>query len=74
MLIDTHNAVKKFISAGIPENHAEAITEVISNIDSQVATKSDIESLRSEMNMLKWMLGIVCAMTIMIFSLLVTKF
>ena len=34
-LIDTHKAVKQFITAGIPEKQAEAITEVISNIDNK---------------------------------------
>ena len=48
VLIDTHKAVKQFITAGIPEKQAEAITEVISNIDNKVATKSDIEALKSD--------------------------
>jgi polyhydroxyalkanoate synthesis regulator phasin len=47
-LIDTHKAIKQFTTAGIPEKQAEAITEVISNIDQQVATKSDIARLEDK--------------------------
>jgi len=56
MLIDTHEAVKKFVSVGIQEEHAEAITSVISNIDSKVATKGDIEKLETKIDIeLKWL-------------------
>ena len=47
-LIDTHKAVKQFTTAGIPEKQAEAITEVISNIDQNVATKGDIDRLENK--------------------------
>ncbi|MCP4264828.1 MAG: hypothetical protein GY777_04510 [Candidatus Brocadiaceae bacterium] len=54
-LIDTHKAVKQFTTAGIPEKQAEAITEVISNIDQQVATKSDIARLEDKIEIeAKW--------------------
>jgi len=54
-LIDTHKAVKQFTTAGIPEKQAEAITEVISNIDQHVATKSDIARLEDKIEIeSKW--------------------
>ena len=54
-LIDTHKAVKQFTTAGIPEKQAEAITEVISNIDQHVATKSDIARLEDKIEIeAKW--------------------
>jgi hypothetical protein len=54
-LIDTHKAVKQFTTAGIPEKQAEAITEVISNIDQQVATKGDIARLEDKIEIeAKW--------------------
>jgi hypothetical protein len=76
-LIDTHKAVKQFTTAGIPEKQAEAITEVISNIDQQVATKSDIARLESKIDMvnnkfdiyMKWIMGIGGAMFLMLVKL-----
>jgi len=76
-LIDTHKAVKQFTTAGIPEKQAEAITEVISNIDHQVATKSDIARLESKIDMvnnkfdihMKWIMGIGGAMFLMLVKL-----
>jgi hypothetical protein len=76
-LIDTHKAVKQFTTAGIPEKQAEAITEVISNIDQQVATKSDIARLESKIDMvnnkfdiyMKWIMGIDGAMFLMLVKL-----
>ena len=76
-LIDTHKAVKQFTTAGIPEKQAEAITEVISNIDQQVATKSDIARLESKIDMInnkfdihmKWIMGIGSAMFLMLVKL-----
>lgn len=54
-LIDTHKAVKQFTTAGIPEKQAEAITEVISNIDQNVATKGDIDRLENKIEVeAKW--------------------
>ncbi len=55
-LIDTHKAVKQFTTAGIPEKQAEAITEVISNIDQHVATKGDIAKLENKTDTeVKWL-------------------
>jgi hypothetical protein len=76
-LIDTHKAVKQFTTAGIPEKQAEAITEVISNIDQQVATKNDIARLESKIDMInnkfdihmKWIMGIGGAMFLMLVKL-----
>ncbi len=48
-IIDTHQAVKKFIASGFKENQAEAITSVISNIDETVATKADIVRLECKL-------------------------
>jgi hypothetical protein len=69
-LIDTHKAVKLFITAGIPERQAEAITEVISNIDQHVATKSDIARLEDKLDThIKWIMTIGGAMFIMLLKL-----
>lgn len=75
-LIDTHKAVKQFTTAGIPEKQAEAIIEVISNIDSKV-TKSDIEALKSDIFRLedkldthmKWLMTIGGAMFLLLIKI-----
>ena len=46
-LLDTHAAVKEFVSVGLKEKQAEAITNVISRIDDKVANKSDLARLES---------------------------
>lgn len=69
-LIDTHKAVKQFTTAGIPEKQAEAITEVISNIDQHVATKSDIARLEDKLDThIKWIMTIGGAMFLMLVKL-----
>jgi hypothetical protein len=69
-LIDTHKAVKQFTTAGIPEKQAEAITEVISNIDQHVATKSDISRLEDKLDThIKWIMTIGGAMFLMLVKL-----
>jgi hypothetical protein len=69
-LIDTHKAVKQFTTAGIPEKQAEAITEVISNIDQHVATKSDIARLEDKLdNHIKWMFTISGAIFLLLLKL-----
>lgn len=69
-LIDTHKAVKQFTTAGIPEKQAEAITEVISNIDQHVATKGDISRLEDKLdNHIKWMITISGAIFLFLIKL-----
>ena len=76
-LIDTHKAVKQFTTAGIPEKQAEAITEVISNIDQHVATKGDITALKSDIARLedkldtnmKWIMSIGIAMFLLLIKI-----
>ena len=52
-LIDTHKAVKQFTDTGIPEKQAEAIIELISNIDKHAATKGSIAALKSDISRLE---------------------
>jgi polyhydroxyalkanoate synthesis regulator phasin len=76
-LIDTHKAVKQFTTAGIPEKQAEAITEVISSVDSKLATKSDINLLKSDIYRLedkldtnmKWIMTVGIAIFLMLIKL-----
>ena len=76
-LIDTHQAVKKFVASGFEEKQAEAITEVISNIDQHVATKSDIARLEAKIDIvenkldinMKWIIAISGALFLMLVKL-----
>lgn len=47
-----------------------AISEVKSEVN---LVKSEVQSVRSEMSTLKWMVGLVCALMIMMISLLLTS-
>lgn len=69
-LIDTHKAVKQFMTSGIPERQAEAITEVISSIDQHVATKADIARLEDKLDThIKWIMTICGAIFLMLVKL-----
>ena len=50
MLIDTHDAVKRLRAADMFEKQAEAITDIIANIDDTVATKADIKMLETKID------------------------
>jgi hypothetical protein len=41
--IDTHETVRQFVAAGMPDKQAEAIVEAISRVDSEVVTKADLK-------------------------------
>lgn len=58
-LIDTHQAVKKFIASGFKEEQAEAITSIISNLDEKIATKADIVRLEDKIEIeARWLKGL----------------
>ena len=80
MIIDTHKAVERLISAKDKKESAEVVVDIINSIDDRVATKSDIKevkaeigSLRSEISTMKWMLGIFGTSTIMMLSFILSK-
>ena len=59
---DTHAAVTALRDAGIDEAHAAAIVNIVrdASVDrTDLATKADLEALRSE---LRWMLGFLAAL------------
>lgn len=69
-LIDTHKVVKQFTTAGLTEKQAEAITDVISNIDQHVATKGDIARLEDKLELhMKWLMGVGIAILLMLAKL-----
>ena len=40
--IDTHETVRQFVAAGIPDKQAEAIVAALSRSDADIATKTDL--------------------------------
>ena len=61
---DALKFVKKLRSAGVPEAQAKAEAEALASafseaMDSQLATRSDINRLERELLVLKWMVGLV---------------
>ena len=61
---DTLKFFEKLRAAGVNELHAKAESEALVSafseaMDSQLATKSDINGLERELLVLKWMVGLV---------------
>ena len=59
MLIDTHAAVRDLEAAGMDTAQAEAVVKAIARADQRIATKADIDTLRSEV---RWMIGFLAAL------------
>ncbi len=61
---DTLKFVEKLKAGGVPESQAKAEAEALVTafseaMDSQLATKSDINRVERELLVLKWMVGLV---------------
>ena len=82
-LIDTHSIVEDLIAAGFAKSQAEALTKLKILHYEDLASKKDLEnvetslkkdlenvgkSVKSELSTLKWMVGVVCALMIMLLS------
>ena len=61
MIIEVYTAFKK---AGVPEEDAVAAAKALS--DDNLATKGDVQLLKTEMLLLKWMVGFNLAFTMAI--------
>ena len=63
---DTHYGVRAITEAGLTGTQAEAIVTTINTAMNQnLATKADIVSLKAEMLVLKWMVGLVIAVEVL---------
>lgn len=67
---DTLKYAKKLEAAGIPAAQAEAMAEAQKDIfsetlDATLATKNDVRDIKSELLVIKWMLGLVIAAEVM---------
>ena len=47
--IDTHASIKRLADAGVPDNQAEALVELMAQQREDVATKTDIAALNDKM-------------------------
>ena len=68
MLIDTHAAVRDLEAAGMDTAQAEAVVKAIARADQRIATKADIDTLRSHIDTLRsemrWMFGFLAALVL----------
>ena len=73
---DTLQASKNLQNSGFGQDQAEAIAQAIHNGQGDLATKSDIASVRSDVENLKWTLGAMIGLNFVVmiggFSLLAT--
>ena len=68
LTFDTLKFVKTLKTAGFSDSQAEALAEaqsvaIDSATDVRLATKQDIQELKNEMLVMKWMMGLVLAGT-----------
>ena len=63
---DTHYAVSTITESGLTDTQAEAIVTTINNAMNQnLATKTDIVSVKAELLLLKWMVGLVIVVEVL---------
>ena len=68
LILDTHAAVHELVSAGMPERQAETVVRQQARLlEQNLATKTDIETLRQEtkalietakVDLIKWIFGL----------------
>ena len=66
---DTLKFVEKLRAGGVPEEQAKAEAEALviafsEALDSQLATKTDVNLLARELIVIKWMVGLVLVVTL----------
>ncbi len=68
---DTLTTSKDLQQAGIETRHAEAIALAIKDSHGELATKADIEQLRSEIVWVKWSMALMMAIMLGGFSAII---
>ena len=69
---DTLQASKDLQSHGFKQDQADAIAQVVRNGQGELATKSDIAGLKTDINWIKWVIGALFVVTIGGFGLMAT--
>ena len=62
--IDTLAAMRKLEKAGFKTEQAEALAEVMAHTGEGLATTGDIEGVRQELSVMRWLIGIHFAFTL----------
>ena len=70
---DTLSAARDHEAAGFNRAQAEALAAAIRNSQGDLATKTDIGILKSDIDMLKWAVGINVAITVATFAIVAAK-
>jgi hypothetical protein len=70
---DTLKFVERLEKAGVPREQASAFADAQKEafseaLDTTLATKTDIEMIRAELVLVKWMLGVVIAISVANFA------
>ena len=70
---DTLSAARDLEAAGFNRAQAEALAAASRNSQGDFATKTDIGILKSDIDMLKWAVGINVAITVATFAVVAAK-
>ena len=70
---DTLTAARDLEAAGLDKRQAEAIAAAIRSGHGDLATKSDIAAVRSELGIIRWVLGVQAAVSLAIFGIVAAK-
>lgn len=66
-LIDMLTLKTELLDGGMPEPQAAAIVKALAQADtSQLATKADLEVLRGDIKVLRWMGGVILAFQVLV--------
>lgn len=67
---DTHALIQRLIQGQMPQVQAEAVSaalqEALEESVGQLATKTDLADVRTDLKHLKWMIGVNWALTLLI--------
>ena len=68
-LIDTLTLKTELLEGEMPEPQAAAIVKALAQADtSQLATKADLEVLRGDIKVLRWMGGVILVFQVLVFG------
>ena len=65
---DTHAAVRDLEATGLDTRQAEAIATAIRNAHGNLATKADLASVRADLAIIRWVVGIQSAISLATFA------
>ena len=69
---DTLQATRHLKAAGVASPHAEAFVDVVRNSRDELATEAGLESVRGELAIIRWLIGMMAAMVMGILVVMLT--